>query len=262
MAAEQIKNIKCFLFDMDGTVYLGRKLIPGAKDTLNAIRESGKRICFLTNNSSVDAATYVAKLNSLGIDANMNEVYTSGQATCEYLLNHYAHAKIYLMGTRRLQDEFFRYGIDLVEDEPDICVLSYDKELNYEKFSKFCRFIKRGAYYVSTHPDVTCPAEDDYVPDAGSFMKLIEACTGKMPDVICGKPYHPIAEGILYRLGVRAEDTAMVGDRLNTDMRFAANNGFLSILVMTGETTEEMLGKSVFKPNVVLPSIADIKKYL
>ena len=179
-----LTKIKCFLIDLDGTIYLDNVLFDNVKETLNAMRKQG-RVIFLTNNSSRSKEEYLAKLNKLGIIESDEEVYTSSMATCEYLNEFYPNSKIHLMGTKALQKEFEGYQIKLDDNNPDIIVLSYDKELNYDKLVKFTNFIHEGKYYIATHPDINCPASPYYVIDTGAMMKMIEASTNKLPDVYC-----------------------------------------------------------------------------
>ncbi len=259
---QRLKEIDCFLFDMDGTIYIEGKLIDGAKETLEFLKERGKKVIFLTNNSSVSACYYVKKLEKMGIMATTEDIYTSGNATTALLLREYQGKTVYLVGTNELKKEFLQCGITLVEDNPDIVVLSYDKELTYEKLVKATRFITFGATYIATHPDINCPATPVYEPDIGSFMALIEKSTGKSPDVICGKPYPSIAKGVESRVNMPSSKIAMVGDRLMTDIRFGNLNHFLSVLVLTGETTLDMAEKSDIKADLVLNSINDIKNVI
>lgn len=260
--AEQLKKIDCYLFDMDGTIYIERELIDGAKETIDFLREQGKKVIFLTNNSSVSAKYYVNKVNGLGIDCTINEIYTSGNATTEFLNSKYKDKTVYLVGTNELKKEFERANIKLVEENPDIVCLAYDKELTYKKLVKATRYINGGAIYIATHPDINCPAKPFYEPDIGSFMALIEKSTGKKPSTICGKPYAPIAEGIEKRVGMPANKIAMVGDRLMTDIRFGNLNNFTSVLVLSGETNMDMYNSTDIEAKVILNSIFDIKHTL
>jgi len=258
---DNLKDIKLFLLDQDGTLYLSDRVIEGAAAAVRAIRSAGKKVCFLTNNSSKSTANYLAKLTRLGFAPKEEEIYTSGLATIEYIKQHYQQdATVYILGTRALEHEFLSRGIKVAKNKPDIVVVGYDNEMTYKKLSEACLHLLAGAKLIATHPDLTCPADGGlFLPDTGSFLALIKAATGRDPDAICGKPTAPIAEGIARHYGVPAEQTAMVGDRLATDIRFAEVFGYKSILVMTGETTPEMLKNSGITPNLVLNSVADLK---
>ena len=255
-----LKDIKLFLLDQDGTLYLSDKPIMGAAAAVKRMRQAGAGVCFLTNNSSKSSANYLAKLTRLGFEPKQEEIYTSSLATIEYLKQHYPRKKVYLLGTKALEIEFLHHGIKVVQKSPDIVVAGYDTELTYQKLCDACVHISRGAGYIATHPDLTCPAEGGlFLPDTGSFIALINAATGRLPEAVCGKPNAPMADGIKRHFGFEAPQIAMVGDRLSTDMQFAKDFGFVSILVLSGETTEKMLKKSDIKPDLVLNSVAELR---
>lgn len=247
-----LNEIKCMLLDMDGTVYLGEKPIGCMKETLAALRARGIRLIFVTNNSSKTAELYRDKLSRLGLWDERDAVYTSGMAACSYVKAHFPEKRVYLVATKAVREYFRAEGVLLAERAADVAVLAYDTELTYEKLVKFNYFLKKGAFYIATHPDVTCPAEEVFVPDVGSFLKLFEASAGRLPDAIVGKPSPLMGEEILRMTDLRRTEIAMVGDRLNTDILFALNAGFHSVLVLSGETTADLLAASPVRPEVVL----------
>ncbi len=260
---KRINNIKLFLMDMDGTVYVGGRKIPGAFEALDTLRSKGKTICYVTNNSSRSNAAYVKRLEGMDVFINENELYTSAQATCQYLKDKQSGKKVFLLATEDVANEFRSYGIELTETDPDVVVICFDTSLSYDRLYKACGFINAGKLYVASHPDNNCPAEGCPMPDVGSFIQMIKATLGKEPDVIIGKPYSGMAEAILSKYGCFArKEVAMVGDRLYTDILFGVDNGFNSILVLSGETNEEMLGESGIRPTLVLDSFKDILKYI
>lgn len=252
---EKLAKVKCFLFDLDGTVYLGGIPIPGAVD---AVRRTGGRFMFLTNNSSASRLDYVKKLSGMGFPVSENNVYTSGNATAEYLNANYAGKKIFLFGNRTLRGEFEAAGVTLEEDKPDLIVVGFDTTFDYARLTRLCDLIREGVPYICTHADINCPTETGYKPDVGSFIALIEKSTGVSPLLVCGKPHAIMAECIRRKLGLKSYEIAMVGDRLATDMKFGVDNGFVSVLVLSGEATEEDLRRSGLKVDVVVPSIAHI----
>lgn len=248
---------------MDGTVYLGDKLIGEMDKTLDVIRNNGKRIVFLTNNSSKSADEYSKKLTKMGLFGKGDEIYTSGMATADYINAEYKGRKVYLLGTDALKKEFLNRGIRLVEDEqPDICVLAFDTETTYEKLAKFNMYIKKGAYYIATHPDLTCPAPEVFIPDVGSFIEFFRTSAGRYPDKIIGKPYQTMAENLTREKRAKKENFVMVGDRLYTDIKFGVDAGFYTILVLSGETDLNDLKTSEVKPSFVLENLNIIKEYL
>ena len=258
-----VKEIKYFLLDLDGTIYLDNEPIGDMKNTLAVIRKSGRQIIFLTNNSSKSEKSYIEKLQNIGLWEDKDSVYTSGMATAEYLNDKFKGKTVYLLGTEALKKEFRESGVNLIEEgQPDVAVLSYDTELTYKKLCKFTSAIVKGAYYIATHPDVNCPAKDVSVPDVGSFIKLIEKSTGKIPSVITGKPYTLMGDNLKRNFNAAGNRFVMIGDRLNTDIRFGNNNGFYSLLVMSGETTEENMKNYPDIPSFKLNSLNDIVKFL
>jgi HAD superfamily hydrolase (TIGR01450 family) len=253
-----IENVKLFLLDMDGTVYLEDKLIPGVAEKINEIRSSGKKICFLTNNSSRSPSLYIEKLSRLGIKIDRSEIYTSGDSSIRYLKKYHPKQKVFLLGTKALVEQYQDSGIILTENEPDIVMLGYDTELTYQKLIKAVNCLKTAKHYFATHDDINCPASPVYVPDVGSFIALFEKSTGRVPEIVFGKPYKQMGEAIKEMFGLSPNEIAMAGDRLYTDMRFAVDNGFVSILVLSGETTKQMYEKSGMKVDYVLSSLAEL----
>ncbi|MBR2336526.1 MAG: HAD-IIA family hydrolase [Clostridia bacterium] len=260
---ETVKNAKYFLLDMDGTLYIGDKLIGDMDKTLATLRQCGKKIIYLTNNSSKSKQRYEEKLQKIGLFDPRDTVYTSGIATAEYLNSSFKGKSVYLMGTDALKKEFEEIGVNLVEDKtPDVCVLAYDTELTYDKLCRFVTYLKRGAYYIATHPDVNCPHPEVFIPDAGAFIKLIEASTGMLPAEIIGKPFDGMGKNLMRALGLGKDKFIMVGDRLHTDIAFGNNCGFASVLVLSGESDLDDIGKIEGKPDFVLNSLNDIIDYL
>ena len=257
---KDIKNVELFLFDLDGTTYIGGKEIDGAFDAINYLRSIGKKICFFTNNSSRNHGDYVSKINGMGLRVSDDEVYTSGQVTCEYINENFKGKKVYLLGNERLRREFEVYGISVVDEDPDLCVIAFDTSLQYDRLYQFCKYVLKGLPYIATHPDFTCPAEECPMPDIGAMIEMVRLTTGRTPDVIMGKPHTEAGLRIAKNNGLDVRNVAMVGDRLYTDIAFGNNCGFVSVLVLTGETDMAMLEKSEVKPDYVLDGVKDIPK--
>lgn len=262
MSTKDINKVKLFLMDMDGTVYLGDKVIDGAFNALQELRNKGKRICFFTNNSSHSHTAYINKLSKMGFKISSEEIMTSGQVTAEYILREHKGKKVYLMGTDALYDEMKSMGVPMSYDNADIVVIGFDTTLCYNRLYRACRYIMDNKFYIATHPDMVCPAPLGDMPDVGSFIRLIEGSTGRVPDIICGKPYDISAISVKNRFNLEADEIAMVGDRLYTDIKFGLNNDFYSVLVLSGESDLNMLAESGLKPNLVLQSFKDVLKYI
>ena len=187
---EQIKRTRLFLLDLDGTVYLGKKLIPGAKRVIKHLREQGIHYVFLTNNSSRSASDYLCKLTGLGLPATKDNIFTSGQATGRYLSEKKRNPRVYVVGTRSLARELASYGAVISDGEGvvDYVVVGFDTELTYNKIRTACGLIDRGVRYIATNPDLVCPiGERRNLPDCGSICFMIQQATGKKPYII-GKP--------------------------------------------------------------------------
>lgn len=258
---DTLKEKTVFLLDMDGTIYLGDELIDGSKKFLETIKQKEKRYIFLTNNSSKSKEVYVEKLNKLGIQASAEEVFTSGEATTMYLKKQKAGARVYLLGTEALEEEFRREGFVLEKErhkDIDYVVLGFDTTLTYEKLWAACEYISEGVEYIATHPDFNCPLPNDkFMPDAGAIAAFIEASTGRTPKVI-GKPNKEVVESIALKYDLNKEDMVMVGDRLYTDIKTGENAGIASVLVYSGETKEEDYKNSETKANYVFDSVKDM----
>ena len=262
--ASIIKNIKLFLFDMDGTIYIGNTLFDFTIDMLKAIRDHGARYLFMTNNSSKSVEAYVEKLRRLGVEARREDFVTSAQATVYYLKKHHPSARLYVCGTRSLMDEFESAGFTVTDkvDKTDCIIMGYDTELTFQKLSDVCELLSaRDLPYIATHPDYICPTEFGNVPDCGSVCDMIFNCTGKRP-VVIGKPEALMPKLAMEKAGCSPDQTAVVGDRIYTDVKSGINAGTVSILVMSGETTPEILEKSEDKPDIVLPSGREILNIL
>ena len=259
----KLEDVKVYLFDMDGTLNMGEVPLDGAMDTLRILAKNGKRVYFVTNNSSKSKIAYIQKLARMGYEATEDQIVTSGMATVSYLHKNYPDKSVYVMGTEVLRQEFIHGGIDVkdVGEDADIVVLAFDTELTYAKLWHTTNLISAGKMYIATHPDFVCPSDKGDMPDAGAFMATVEATNGHRPDIIIGKPYAPMADFVFDYCKATPKECAFVGDRIYTDIKFGLNNGMTSILVMTGETTYDVLEKSDVKPDYVLPSVNELRKY-
>ncbi len=252
-----LASVRCFLLDMDGTVYLGDRLFDGVPEILARMRAKG-RVVFLTNNSSKSRDVYLEKLARLGIPASPEEVYTSGMAAAEYVRNAFPGARVGLLGTKALRREFEESGIAVDDGNPDLLVMGYDTELTYAKLVRFTDGLHKGLPFLATHPDVNCPAAPYFVPDIGAMLAMIKASTGRSPDRIIGKPHPTMGENLTRRYGYRPEEVAMVGDRLYTDIAFGNRCGFVSVLVFSGETSRSDYAVSDIRATVTAERIAEL----
>lgn len=236
---EIIASKKLYIFDQDGTIYLGGKVFPCAVKFINYLRESGKRVMFFTNNASHSPEFYCDKLTRLGFFPDRSEILTAGDVTAQFLLRHRAEKSVYLVGTPELEEQFRRAGVNLIDESAesaDVVVTSFDTTLTYKKLEAACRFIREGAEYICTHPDVNCPTETGFIPDSGAIAALVTASTGVSPTYL-GKPYAATIDMISEITGLAREDMCIFGDRLYTDIALGKRHGVAATLVLSGEAT-------------------------
>lgn len=255
-----LKSKKLFVSDMDGTFYLGDKLLPGSLDFAIKVRDMGARLVFLTNNSSRTPDEYIRKLTKMGVNRELFEVYTSGEATVRFLMEKYPGRRVYLLSTPSVREMFHRAGINLVEEDPEVVVLTYDTTIDFGKIRKTALFLRKGAAYVASHPDINCPTEEGLVPDVGSFISLFESSTGRKPDWIIGKPSPTILEMLLEDYSQTADGCVIIGDRLYTDIECGLRAGVDAILVLSGETTPEMVSPD--HPYIIANDVGEIAKLI
>lgn len=270
MNLTKLKNCELFLFDMDGTLYLGDNVYSGAIELMNDLPALGKKYIYLTNNSSRAGSDYITRLRRLGFPCERENVFTSGMATGMYLNQRHPNASVYLAGTKAFYRELQSYGIKLVNDENghtdaaavDVVVQGFDTELVYEKLDLACHFLRRGAAFIAANPDWVCPMPDDEVlPDCGSICALLTASSGKEPTYI-GKPNRNMVDVISEMTGVANEKICCVGDRLYTDIAVAQNAGAVSVLVLSGETTREMADAAERRPDYILADVHELHELL
>ncbi len=252
---DRLHNIKLYLFDMDGTLYLGQRLYAFTRSLLQTIRDSGKKYLFVTNNSSKSVEDYILKLRNMGIEASRADFVTSSQATAYYLSRHHKNDRLFVCGTQSLKKELLSSGFTVTEnpDEVDCIVMGFDTELTFCKLEIVSKLLcTRDIPYIATNGDYVCPTEFGSVPDCGSVCDMLYNVSGKRP-VVIGKPATLIPELAMERMGCSPEETAIIGDRIYTDIRCGLAAGTLAVLVLSGETTEEILNASEIKPDIVLP---------
>ena len=260
--AKRPSDVSLFLLDMDGTIYLGDRLFGCTRPFLETLREQGRRHVFLTNNSSRDRTAYVEKLARLGVEAEPDDVFTSGEATTRLLRARMPGASVAVFGMPTLEREFREAGFRLVEREPDAVVLGFDQAFDYAKMARLCDLVREGRPYVATHPDFNCPVDGGFVPDIGAAIAYVKASTGRGPDEVVGKPHAGIVEAVVEKYGVPKERLCMVGDRLYTDIALGAEAGIATALVLSGETSAADAAASPFRPTWTFPDLSGLRAAL
>lgn len=232
-----------YIFDLDGTIYLGDRLIPGAAEAIATLRSRGDRVVFLTNKPLDSRATYAQKLTHLGIPTDVTDVINSSVVMADYLHRELPGARVYCIGEPPLLQKLHDAGMTLVADpridgaDVDFVVASFDRSFDYEKLDCALQAILKGARLVATNADRTCPVDGGVIPDCGGIIAAIEAVSGQQVEVVVGKPNPMIARTALRLLDLPAERCVMVGDRLETDILMGNETGMTTVLVLTGVST-------------------------
>ncbi len=249
-----------YVFDLDGTLYLGPNLIPDVDLMLAELRRAKKKIRFLSNKPLQSRGDYAKKLRGFGIEASDEEVMNSTTVTVRYLTDHYPGAKLYVCGEGPLISELVEGGFPIVNsgEECDLLLLSFDRNFHYLKLYESMIAARRGVPIVATNPDNTCPVDNGVIPDCGANIAAVEACSGRKIDTVVGKPSDIMLQVILEDIAEPAEKVLLTGDRLETDMRMGKRAGMGTALVLSGVTTLEQSMAWPEKPTYILESAAEI----
>ena len=255
-------NTKYFIFDMDGTFYLGDEMIPGADGFVRSLHKAGLDYRFFTNNSSNSAQLCSKKLGKMGFPTPAERIVLSSDVAADYLVTHRAGQRVYCLGNERLTQDLQRAGVTLVDDNPDLILLGFDTTLTYEKINKAANWLAAGLPYYATHPDVNCPLKEGFMPDTGAMIALFEASTGRRPEVF-GKPQRHTVDYLVKRLNCKPEELVFVGDRLETDVAIGYNHGIPCVLVLSGATSLAAYeAQDTIKAGLVVESLASLAEYV
>lgn len=255
---------KLFLFDLDGTLYLGDRLFEGVRELLSAIRARDGQYRFLTNNSSRSVAAYVQKFTRLGVATEAADFLTSVDALIHYLREHGGEdRRYYVCGTESMKSQLRAAGFTVAErrEDANALLMGFDTELTFQKLEDACILLGQGVPYVATNPDWVCPTAYGFVPDCGSVCEMLWRATSRRPIVI-GKPEPLMPQLAMLEASVSARETLLVGDRIYTDIASGANAGIDTLLVLSGETKEEDLPTADPQPTFVLPDVAALLNIL
>jgi HAD superfamily hydrolase (TIGR01450 family) len=247
-----------YAFDLDGTVYLGDELLPGAAETIGELRAAGARVVFVTNKPLHSASEYAEKLTALGIPASRDDVVTAVDALVAYLSIHHRGHRLLPIAERLLCDELADAGFTITTEpaDADVVVVSFDRTFTYAKLLDAFRAVhEHGATIVATNPDAYCPTPEGGLPDCAAMLAAIEASTGARAEAIVGKPSTYMASALLERLRVPPEDLAVVGDRLTTDVAMGQSVGATGILVLSGATTAEAVADDAIRPDYAIETL-------
>src|SRR5213592_4914234 len=248
-----------WLFDLDGTVYRGETPIPGAAETIAALRTAGRRVAFLSNKPLQTRADYARKLTGLGIETGEDDVINSSLVLARHLARLDGGAPVFVIGEPPLVAELSAHGFEARTDaRVRWVVIAFDRTFDYAKLNTALQAVRGGARLIATNPDRTCPTEDGEIPDCAGMIAAVEAVTGATVEVIVGKPSPIILETALARLDVPAADAVMVGDRIETDIVMGKRGGLATVLVLSGITRADDPRIAEVAPDAVLGSIGEL----
>jgi 4-nitrophenyl phosphatase len=249
-----MKQYKGYLIDLDGTMYKGTEVIKEAGYFVRRLQEKGLPYLFVTNNSSRRPEQVAEKLQAFGIPASREQVFTTSMATAQFIADKKPGSTAYVIGEEGIRSALQEKGITLQDEDPDFVVVGIDRDINYEKLSLACLGVRNGATFISTNGDIAIPTERGLLPGNGSLTSVVTVSTQVQP-IFIGKPESIIMEQALEVLGVSKEDTLMVGDNYDTDIKAGMNAGLDTLLVHTGVTTKDILEKKDEQPTYVADTL-------
>ncbi|MFT3797620.1 HAD-IIA family hydrolase [Microbacterium sp.] len=250
-------DIECWLTDMDGVLVHENRPIPGAAELLTQWRESGTPFLVLTNNPIFTPRDLSARLRTSGLDVPEDRIWTSALATAEFLRSQHPSGTAFVIGEAGLTTALHEAGFIMTETQPDYVVVGETRAYSFDRITQAIRFIDAGARFIITNPDATGPTPSGVVPATGSFAALITHATGKQPYVV-GKPNPMMFRSAMNRIGAHSENTAMIGDRMDTDVVAGIEAGLHTILVRTGISDDAEIERYPFRPDEILDSVADL----
>jgi NagD protein len=254
---EQVRNKKAFICDMDGVIYHGREILPGAKPFIHWLQSQSKQFLFLTNNSEHTLQQQSEKLGAMGIAVESRHFMTSAIATASFLQSQLPGAKVFVIGNIGLIEALTEAGFILTDDKPDYVVLGETHDYNYDKLKVAIRCVLGGAKLIGTNPDVTGPSEGGLIPACRALISPIELATGRQAYYI-GKPNPLIMRHSLRKLDCHREDAVIIGDRMDTDIIAGIESEILTVLVLSGITKREDIEKFAYRPNLILDHVGQI----
>ena len=250
-----MKNI---ISDMDGVLYRGKQLIPGAKEFVQRLLSSHANFLFLTNNAEQTPIDLMRKLEHMGIEGLEEKHFiTAAMATAQFLHQQKPGAKVYTLGGGGLTSELYKLGFSITDSDPDYVVISKTTSLNFAMLKTATRLINNGAKFIGTNPDIVDPSEGGLEPACGAILAALEVSTGKKPYVV-GKPNPMMMLIAKNQLGAHAENTVMIGDRMDTDIIGGMEAGMDTILVLSGVSERETVNEYPYRPTHILNNVGEI----
>jgi len=249
-----------YIFDLDGTVYLGEALLPTAGETLAALRARGLRTIFISNNPTHAREEYADKLTHLGVPTSIKDILTSSLVMVDFLKRRMPGARLFVVGEEPLCAELRRGGFELTEQAQnvDAVIASFDRTFVYRKLQIAFDAIRAGARFFATNPDRYCPVPSGGEPDCAAIIAAIEACTNTRVEAVVGKPSNYMIDAALNLMDLPTADCLMTGDRLETDIHMGQEAGMSTALTLTGATPESALAGSSIRPTYILHHLGDL----
>ena len=252
---EVMKSQLGFLLDMDGVVYRGNQMIPGADRFIESLKKNHVPFLFLTNNSQRARRDIAMKLQRMGIAAESDDIFTCAMATARFLAQQRKRVTAFVIGENGLTSALHHNGIAVVDDDADYVVIGEGRTMNFEMVEKAVRLVEKGARLVATNLDATCPTDQGTRPGCGAIVAMIEKATGVQAFSV-GKPSGVMMRMAQRQLGVRSEHTVMVGDTMYTDILGGVEMGFITCLVLSGHTKIEEVKRYAYQPDHIIESLA------
>jgi NagD protein len=254
----QLEGVKNYLIDMDGVILRGSTLIPGAAEFVQRLQQQGIPFLIFTNNSEYTPRDLQTRLHYMGLELPPEAIFTSALATAQFLHSQQPSGRAYAIGESGLTTALHDIGYVLTDQEPEFVVLGETTTYSFERITRAIRFINAGARFIATNPDVMGPGEGGIVPATGAVAALISAATGVKPYYV-GKPNPLMMRTALRRINAHSEDSAIIGDRMDTDIIAGTESGLHTILVLTGVTRREQVERYPYRPTWICESIADVE---
>lgn len=248
-----IDDFEAYCFDLDGTIYLGNEILPGAKETLKTLRMNEKKILFITNSPTQTREDCRRRLESMGIDVCQDEILTGPFISALYFVENFPDAVIYVVGEEAIKTEFNHFSLNMTEDplEATHVLVGLDRSFTYDKLNLAMNAVRNGAKIIVTNPDPTCPVPGGFISDTYAIARAIEVASGQSIFQVTGKPSAFYGEQILKELNVERDQCLIIGDRLETDILLGKFNKISTCLVLTGVTKKEEVDKAKIYPDYI-----------
>lgn len=266
---------EAYIFDLDGTIYMGEHALPGAVELVSKLRQMGKKTLFISNKPLEPRHAYAEKLTRLGIPTSTEDVLNSAYILGRYLSTHFPDLNLYIIGEESLRQEFRSYSLNVVDElwdqDPtqvmdtssiDAIVVAFDRTLTYRKINTAHQALSEGARFFATNADKACPMPNGKIPDAGATLVMLEYLSGRKVELVAGKPSPMVIQAALDILCLHASSCLLIGDRLETDIRMGIDAGMKTALVLTGVSSRHDLGVTDLQPDLVLNDLTELLEHI